>query len=177
MIRPEFKKTLLDQQGAALILWSFFTLSIFLYLAIAQFVVGNRGAADGSSFYVTVRIVLWLLVLVDLGTLIWWKKQYLAREALLDDSKKTKMLRVLEAHKNPHEERAASVVSTYVTRKIVVFAIIEAIAVYGLVLALVGRYFSDQYLLSALSVVLLVVDFPSKSSLEGLVNEVEAGRR
>ena len=51
--------------------------------------------------------------------------------------------------------------SSYVTRKIVIFAIIEAIAVYGFVLALVGRFVQDFYLLSALSLVLLVIEFPS----------------
>lgn len=119
--------------------------------------------------------MLWILVLLDLGYLVWWKKSNLTRAAITDKSNKTKILRALEEHKGQAEERAASVVSTYITRKIVVFAIIEAIAVYGLVLALVGRYLWDQYLLSGLSLVLLVIEFPGKSFLEGLVNEIEAG--
>jgi len=65
------------------------------------------------------------------------------------------------------------VVSTYVTRKIVLFAILEALAVYGLVLAIVGRFLSDQYLLSALSLVLLTLEFPAEKSLEALVREIE----
>src|SRR5262249_54298426 len=71
------------------------------------------------------------------------------------------------------EERAAAVVSTFVTRKVVIFAIIEAIAVYGLVLAIVGRYLLDQYLLSALSLVLLVLEYPTERFLVGLVQDVE----
>jgi hypothetical protein len=55
----------------------------------------------------------------------------------------------------------------------VIFAIIEAIAVYGLVLAIVGRYLLDQYLLSALSLVLLVLEYPTERFLVGLVQEVE----
>jgi hypothetical protein len=34
----------------------------------------------------------------------------------------------------------------------------------------------DQYLLSGLSLVLLAMEFPGKSFLEGLVNDIEAGR-
>jgi hypothetical protein len=79
----------------------------------------------------------------------------------------------LEGHQGRIEERAASVVSTYVTRKIVLFAILEALAVYGLVLAIVGRYLADQYLLSALSLVLLTLEFPSEMSLEQLVRKIE----
>jgi hypothetical protein len=71
------------------------------------------------------------------------------------------------------EERAAVVVSTFVTRKVVIFAIIEAIAVYGLVLAIVGRYLFDQYLLSALSLLLLTFEFPAQRFLESLMQQVE----
>jgi hypothetical protein len=55
----------------------------------------------------------------------------------------------------------------------VIFAIIEAIAVYGLVLAIVGRHLFDQYLLSALSLVLLALEYPTERFLEGLLREVE----
>ncbi|TMA58885.1 MAG: hypothetical protein E6J73_16660 [Deltaproteobacteria bacterium] len=63
--------------------------------------------------------------------------------------------------------------SPYVTRKVVIFAIVEAIAVYGLVLAIVGRFVQDQYWLSALSVALLVIEFPSEKSLDALIHEAE----
>lgn len=176
MIRPEFKTILLDQRGAAVILWSFFTASLSLYIIIAQRVVGDRGFLTDSNVLPAVRVVLWVLVFVDLGYLVWWKRSKLTREALLDKSNKTKTLRALEEHKGQTEARAALVVSTYVTRKVVAFAIIEAIAVYGLALALAGRYLWDQYLLSGLSLVLLILEFPGKTFLEGLVNEIETGR-
>jgi hypothetical protein len=174
MSRPEFKTVLLDQQGPAVILWCFFTISVPIYLLIAQMVDGEGGFLGNSTTTAqTMRAVLWLLVLVDLGYLVWWKRRNLTRSALMQRSNKTKILRALEEHKGRTEERAAMVVSTYVTRKIVVFAIIEAIAVYGLVLALVGRYLWDQYLLSGLSLALLVMEFPRKNMLETLLRETE----
>jgi hypothetical protein len=175
MIRPDFKKILLDQQGAAVILWAFFTMSIALYIAIAHWVAGDRGFVTDSRIVQTLRALLWGLVVIDLGYLIRWKKRNLTRSALTDQSNKPKMFRALEEHKGRVEQRAAAVISAYVTRKTVVFAIIEAIAVYGLVLALVGGYFWDQYFLSGLSLVLLLLEFPGKSFLEGLVNDIEAG--
>jgi hypothetical protein len=176
MIRPEFKKILLDQQGAAVILWAFFTMSVALYIIIAQLVVGDAGFVADPTVAHAVRTVLWILVLVDLGYLVWWKRRNLNRKALTDKATRTKILRALEEHQGDLEARAAAVISTYVTRKIVVFAIIEALAVYGLVMALIGRYLWDQYLLSGLSLVLLAMEFPGKSFLEGLVNDIEAGR-
>ncbi|HTN72299.1 MAG TPA: hypothetical protein VMO00_14560, partial [Methylomirabilota bacterium] len=148
MIRPEFRQLLMDQRGAAVILWSCFMISIVIYIVIAKNVLGNPKYASGLSFAGTARTVLWILVLLDLGYFVWWKKRYLTPEAILDDAKQSKLLRALEEYKGAIEQRAASVVSTYVTRKVVLFAIVEAVAVYGLVLALVGHYFSDQYLLS-----------------------------
>jgi hypothetical protein len=172
MIRPEYRTILMDQRGAAVILWSCFMISIVIYIVIAQNVLANPRFARGFSAAETIRTVLWILVLVDLGYYAYWKR-YLKPEAILADPKRAKLLRALEEHKGPVEERAASVVSTYITRKVVVYAIIEAIAVYGLVLALVGRYLSDQYSLSALSLILLALEFPRERFLESLVREIE----
>ena len=173
MIRPEFRKLLMDQRGAAVILWSFFMISIVIYIVIAQNVLANPKYARGLAFAETARIVLWFLVLVDLGYYFFWKKRYLAPQAILHNSQKTKLFRALQESKGSIEKRAAAVVSTFVTRKVVIFAIIEAIAVYGLVLAIVGRYLLDQYLLSAVSLVLLALEYPTERFLEKLVRKVE----
>jgi hypothetical protein len=173
MIRPEFRKLLMDQRGAAVILWSFFMISIVIYIVIAHNVLANPKYARGLAFAETARIVLWFLVLVDLGYYFFWKKRYLAPQAIVHNSQKTKLFRALQEYKGAMEERAAVVVSTFVTRKVVIFAIIEAIAVYGLVLAIVGRYLFDQYLLSALSLLLLTFEFPAQRFLESLMQQVE----
>jgi hypothetical protein len=173
MIRPEFRKLLMDQRGAAVILWSFFMISIVIYIVIAQNVLANPKYARGLAFAETARIVLWFLVLVDLGYYFFWKSRYLAPQAILQNSQKAKLFRALQEYRGPVEERAAGVVSTFVTRKVVIFAIIEAIAVYGLVLAIIGRYLSDQYLLSALSLILLTLEFPTQRFLESLLQQIE----
>ena len=117
--------------------------------------------------------MLWLLTVVDLGYYAYWRKKRLSTEAILRDARSTKLFRALEEFNGPLEERSAYVVSTYVTRKVVLFAIIEAIAVYGLVSAILGRFESDMYLLSAISLILLTVEFPSAKSLEALLRAVE----
>ena len=173
MIRPEFRQLLMDQRGAAVILWSCFMISIVIYIVIAKNVLANPKYAAGLSFAGTARIILWILVLVDLGYFVWWKKRYLAPEAILNDAKQVKLLRALEGHQGYLEQRAAAAVSTYVTRKIVLFAIVEALAVYGLLSALVGRYFIDLYFLSGLSLILLTLDFPSEKSLLEVMRRLE----
>lgn len=176
MVRPEFRKLLLDQRGAAVILWSFFMILVVVYIVIADSMLAKPRFSQGFGFGQTMRALLWGLTVVDLGYYVWWKKNYLRPEALLDQSKKSKLLRALAGHQGSVEERAASVVSTYVTRKVVLFAIIQAIAVYGLVLALAGRYVMDQYVLSAASLILLAFEFPSEKSLQALLQRVEISR-
>ena len=173
MIRPEFRTILMDQRGAAVILWSCFMISVVIYIVIARNVLADPKYAAGLWFAENARIVLWFLAVIDLGYYVWWKRCYLTRQSILGRTKRTKIFRALEGHKGQVEERAATVVSTYVTRKIVLFAILEALAVYGLILAIVGRYLADQYLLSALSLVLLTLEFPSEKPLEQLVRKIE----
>jgi hypothetical protein len=173
MIRPEFRKLLSDQRGAAVILWSCFMIAIVIYIIIARNVLATPKFAGGFSQAPGVRIGLWILVVTDFGYYIYWKRRYMASGALLAEDKSTKLLRALEGFQGAVEERAAALVSTYVTRKTVLFAIIEAIAVYGLILALAGPYPSDFYLLSAVSWLLLSFEFPFEKPLERLLQAVE----
>jgi hypothetical protein len=173
MIRPEFRKILMDQRGAAVILWSFFVISIPIYVVIARSILGNPSVGSNPAIAEPARIIFWLLTVVDLGYYAYWKNRNMSAQAILQSAKATKLFRALEEFQGLQEERAAYLVSTYVTRKVVVFAIIEAVAVYGFVLAFLGRYVSDQYLLSTISLILLIIEFPSAKSLEGLVKAVE----
>jgi len=173
MIRPEFRKVLLDQRGAAIILWSVFTISIPIYLVIARHLLANPNLGANRTIAESARIIFWLLTLVDLGYYAYWRKRNLAPGAIARDARKTKLFRALEEFQGGAEENAAYSVATYVTRKVVIFAIIEAIAVYGFVLAFLGRFVNDQYLLSLLSLILLVLEFPSARAVENLVRQTE----
>jgi hypothetical protein len=172
-MREEFRKTLLDQRGAAVILWSGFFISVPIYIFIARHLLTNPRLGANVSIAEPARLVLWLLTIVDLGYYVYWRKRNFSPDAIIRAARGTKLLRALEEFNGAVEERAAYVVSTYVTRKVVLFAIIEALAVYGLVLALVGRFVHDFYLLSALTLVLLAVEFPSAGSIMAMIDAAE----
>jgi hypothetical protein len=173
MIRPEFRKILLDQRGAAVILWSFFFISVPIYLVIARHLLGNPNVGTNPSIAEPARIIFWVLTLVDIGYYFYWRDRNLSTAAIKREARKTKLFRALEEFQGAAEENAAYVVSTLVTRKIVIFAIIEAIAVYGFVLAFLGRFAADQIVLSLLSLILLTIEFPSAKSVESLIQELE----
>ena len=173
MIRPEFRKILLDQRGAAVILWSFFAISIPIYLVIARQILGNPSVGTNPAIAEPSRIIFWILTVVDLGYYGYWRKKNLTPQAIRRDARETKLFRAVAEFNGVDEQNAAYMVSTYITRKVVIFAIIEAIAVYGFVLAFLGRYIGDQIALSLLSLLLLAVEFPGQKSLDGLIDAVE----
>jgi len=173
MIRPEFRKILLDQRGAAIILWSFFAISIPIYLVIARQLLGNPSLGTNPAIAEPSRIIFWLLTVVDLGYYAYWRKKNLTPQAIRRDARQTKLFRAVAEFNGVDEQNAAYIVSTYITRKVVIFAIIEAIAVYGFVLAFLGRFVADQIALSLLSLILLAVEFPRQKSLDGLIDAPE----
>jgi hypothetical protein len=173
MIRPEFRTILLDQRGAAVILWSFFAISIPIYLVIARQILGNPSVGTNPAIAEPSRIIFWILTVVDLGYYGYWRRKNLTPQAIRRDARQTKLFRAVAEFNGVDEQNAAYIISTYITRKVVIFAIIEAIAVYGFVLAFLGRYVGDQIALSLLSLVLLAVEFPGQKSLEGLIDAVE----
>ena len=172
-MRPEFKKILLDQRGAAVILWSAFTIAIPIYLVIVRNVLANPNIGASPPVAELARLIFWLLTLVDLGYYFYWRKGNFSSAAIIRDARTSKLFRALEEFQSNAEENAAYIVSTFVTRKVVLFAIIEAIAVYGLVLAIIGRFVGDQYFLSLLSLVLLAREFPTANSMAILLQDIE----
>ena len=178
MIRPEYRKTLESQHGVLVVLWVIFVVGIILYLWISEFLLAGRKLSAGPAFSEPARIVLWLLAFFDLGALAWWKKRFLTKGAILVAGlKKTKLLQALQGHESPLEEQAAGAISFYVTAKIVAFAMVEAIAIYGFALALIGHDLWGQYPLSLASGVLLLLEFPSRPFLEELLRDVEEERQ
>lgn len=173
MVRPEFRKVLLDQRGAAVILWSFFAISIPIYLVIARQLLGNPNIGTNSAISEPSRIVFWILTVVDLGYYGYWRKKNLTVQAIRRDARQTKLFRAVAEFNGIDEQNAAYIVSTYITRKVVIFAIIEAIAVYGFVLAFLGRFVADQMVLSLLSLILLAVEFPTQKSIDALIDSMD----
>jgi len=56
---------------------------------------------------------------------------------------------------------------------IIAFSLSEMIAIFGLVLALIGNYRSDQQVFSLISACLLVYFYPSRTFFDELIAECE----
>jgi len=175
MIRPEYREALESQHKVLVILWFVFLAGIVLYLWISQRFLTERPSAAEGFFAQASATVLWALAFADVATLVWWRRRFLSRQAILGRVRQYKILQSLQQHNTEAEEQAAGVVSAYVTGKIVVFALVEAVAIYGFALAFVNRDFSSQFILSAAAAALLLFEFPAKRFLAELLRGVESG--
>jgi hypothetical protein len=173
VIRPEYRQALEMQHKVLVSLWAIFAASILIYLWVAETFLADRQLAIGAAFAQTTRLFLWFLTFTDIATLVWWKRRFLTKRAILDGVKRYKVLQALQEHKGSAEERVGGVVSSYVTGKIVAFALAAAVAIYGFALVLTSRYFIGQYVLSAASALLLLLEFPSRRVLEELIAAAE----
>jgi hypothetical protein len=177
MIRREFRQALEAQHTVLVALWVIFACGILIYIAIAQAFLADRQLAISYAFAQTAKMFIWSLTLVDIATLVWWKRRFLTREAILGGAKRYNVLQALQGHKGATEERAAALVSSYVTAKVVAFALAEAVAIYGFALVLTSHYFVGQYILSSASGLLLLLEFPSRAFLTDLVDAAETDRQ
>jgi len=174
MIRDEFMRKLAKRHTLLVFLWVNFILADFLYVWVADFQLSFTKNPLMPGFSPMVRAALWIVA----GAEIWllhgfWKKRFLTKEALLPLLAMPKLPRALRDHASPLEERCASVVSFYFIFKLAAFGLAASVALCGFALAFWGHYVVDQYVLSFVSLALLVHEFPSKAFLQELVREVE----
>jgi hypothetical protein len=165
----------LERRHTRLVLqWCNFVLADFLYVWVAHYLAAHDLVVITPGFASNLRTALWLLPAGVLWTLYGFlKKRIFTRQAFLAPPARTKILRALRDHASPVEQKAAAAVSLYFLAKVATFAFAGAIAIFGFVLAFVGHYVTDEYLLTLLSLGILLYEFPSKSFLRGLVGEIE----
>ena len=177
MIRSEYQKILGGQQLILFIFWGSFIVSLVIYLLITHFLLPASSLTDRESASNSFRTSLWVIALIEGAVLLWWNRRFLTKEAVLHAKGGRLVAAILGLSgraQTPQEVEAAKIVSVYLFRKILAFSVAQSIAIYGLVLAFVGRNMVDQYLLTLFTLLFLIHLFPSRSFLTGLLSEIEA---
>lgn len=158
-MEPELRRAVEKQQKILTLTWLGAIAALFLYLLLPRF-FGPRRLPEVEQPYHGFRMILWIVAVIEVVSLLWWSRTFLTKEAVLRAVQGT----------------GVDPLIYYSGRKISAIAIAQSVAVYGLVLAFVGRYFWDQYILTLVSGVLLVRHRPSRSFCNELAKEIE-GRR
>jgi hypothetical protein len=120
------------------------------------------------------RAILWLVVSGEIVFLLWLKKILITREAIFQRAQKMKLLpSIVKGGHSIKEVAIEAAVSFYFFGSLLAFAVIESIALFGFLLAYLGAFYLDHYLLTFVSLLFLIVFYPSRSFFAHLV-EYEA---
>lgn len=173
MIRPEFRRELQNQQKVLILVWTGLLVATAFYLWLPRLLLDQSQSLGDYPFARTIRQTLWLIVVIEVGFLFWWKKRFLSKQAIVRRAGESRWIpMVVRGHQTPAEERAARAISWYIGGRVTGFAIAESLAVYGVFLAIIGGYFWDQYVLTTLCLLFLIYFYPSKSFITELLKEV-----
>lgn len=137
-------------------LWRAATGTVILYLLIPHLLPYDIQAPDPTIFS-RLRFILWAIALIELAVLLWWKRRVLVPERF-----------VAAVHGN-----LSLALGHYAGKYASAFTMANSIAGYGLVLALLGRHFWDQAILTAVSLMLLFSLYPSGETAHLVANRIK----
>lgn len=157
MQSEDLKRRVHHQRRVLVMIWVVMMATLVVYLLIPWVVAPEKPLFASGAFSILLRPIFWSLVLVEVLFLKWWTRSYLKPKTLLLDP--------------PLEAQIEAAISDTTTRGIIAFAIAESIAIYGFILALMGRFFLDQYLLTLVSGILMAQLYPSVRFFDELIRE------
>ena len=138
------------------IIWLAMLMSLAVYLIVGLLIVPTMPSPMSSEVFATFRIVLYVLAFATLIAL-----RYVRRLILAGGGRSADTTQV----------QAAAIMPKYSSAVIASLGMSESVAIYGLVLFLLGRNAVDLYLLIGISAAAIVYYRPKKEELEFLFRE------
>ena len=155
-MEPQFPKPAGKQKSILLFTWAGSIAALLIYLLLPWF-ISLQEISSGGEPYTGFRMILWLLAFVQVGVVLFWTRRALSKDAVLRAVRGT----------------AIDPLTYYTGKKMAAIGMAQSVAVYGLVLALIGRFW-DQYILTLIAGALLIWHYPSRRSLDELKRATEA---
>ena len=131
---------------------------LLIYLLVPLFVSG--GEFSEAEPYRGFRVILWLIAAIQICVFFWWTRRSVSKEATMNAVQRT----------------AIDPLVYFTGKKIAAIGMAQSVAVYGLVLAFIGRYFWDQYILTLISAALLIRHYPNADVFDELESKSENER-
>ena len=173
-MRPQFDEQLRNQQKVLVMVWYSFVFMILFFLSVHVVLKGNLGPLSGESATEFLRRAFWFLVILQTVFLVWWKKRFFNVERLIEASTKGIILeKFVRGAQNPAEKRLGKMILNYFMRSVLAFGIAESIALYGLILWVLGYHSVDQYTFSTVSLLLVLYFFPSNRLFAQILEQAE----
>jgi hypothetical protein len=143
--------------------------SIFVYILLAEYILLEHLNVSFPNLDLF-RIVLYIISGVEIGIIIWFRHILLKKTAPLPPGMTDRLKQHHQTVNGPEDEKEMTLIQRLITTTIITFALSESIAIYGLILFMLGKQRQDLYLLAGLALILMFIFFPKfedwKLSLE-----------
>jgi len=156
MVQENEREPLRKGMVTVWIVWGALTVSVLMYALIAHLLAKNWRAPE-PTFFVTMRNALYVVSVVEILIVPFLRKWILARSS--DSKAFFKLTSLTESHPIPG-------LGKYLTVSIISWAIADSIAIYGLILFLLGGSFNDLYLFVGAALAVMIYYRPKMSELE-----------
>ena len=173
LLSAEFKQILYNQRRSLVLLWLALFVSVGLFLSMRDYLLQHLPPQRENYPYTgLIRICVWVITCITAAFLLWSKNSFYSVEALFRGSSVPALPKTVRGE-TPAEKGAARVVSYYRSRMVAAVALAETIAIFGLLLGLIGDYLWEQRALSLMSGALLILFYPSRAFFEELIQEYQ----
>ena len=156
-MEPQPREPAGKQKNILMLTWSGSMAALVIYLLLPWF-VSLQGISSGGEPYEGFRTILWFLASIQVGVVLFWTRSVLRKKAVLRAVRGT----------------AIDPLTYYTGKKTAAIGMAQSIALYGLVLAVIGGYFWDQYILTLIAGVLVIGHYPSRRSLDEIKSHPKA---
>jgi hypothetical protein len=171
-LTPEFKKSLTRVHILVVLLWAGFLISTIILFFIPENLVSNFPLNEYYPNLTILKIAIWVISLVLACLLLWAKPRFYNIDSIFQASKKPLLVLNLKGE-TPTEKGAARLIYFYRSRMVLALTLSESVAICGLLLGTISSYGQERRLFSLISVVLLVIFYPSRAFFDGLIKEYE----
>lgn len=155
------------QKGALLISFAFI-FSLVIYAGLAEFFLGDLDPGKGSTNLSFLRYVFMAFAAVEVVLMLIIKNRILSGE--------TKFIQQPNLGKDSSKPDEGEFINRLRSAHIITFALCESIAIYGLVLFILGKDRTEFYAFLGVSLFLMLVHFPKyddwKSRLEDFLSDL-----
>ena len=172
VLSEQFREILYEQRRLLLVTWIMFFIALGFYLMIPEITSKHLPPQVDYPYTKQVRDTFWVISIVSAAFLVWVKSHSHTVQAIFRASRQPLEIMDLKGD-TPVEKDAERLIFSYRSRMIVAFSLSEMIAIFGLVLALIGDYRSDQQVFSLISASLLIYFYPSRTFFDELIGECE----
>lgn len=171
MIRPAFRHALINRTLTTLrVIWVGLGLSVFVYVAVGVWLTRSMKPAFPSDIIATLTPALYAIAVATALLAVWWRRALVPERLLAATANApAPTMNVGTAPESDEERRALAMAARLQGQSVVLWALSESLAIYGLILSIGSGDARHVTGLAAASLVLLGMHAPSRARIEAAV--------